>query len=399
MLRLLLVEDEDNLRCAMRDVIDWQAMGVDALALAANGEEALAKLDAFGPHIVLSDINMPGISGLEMAQRMLSRRPDLRLIFFSAYSEIGYLQQALRMGSVDYLLKPLRSEELADAIARAAGSLVHLKRQRAGSQLLRDYGEQLLPPLLRDLLLAEKPQEALAEQLLSLDIQRSMAAAALLFLTGLSKPEEATVLACIERVSQLAPERGMLLPLHEALWAYVEIMPAQPPEGWPQDVARQLTLHLQLSGQLSAQVQPMPPVPTLGALYGLGSQCLLQLGDAQRSGRARDAQRAGRLCREIQAYIAGHYAERDLSASTIARHLHYTSAYICTIFKHEQQMTIHDFINLYRTTQAKALLSGTDDSIAAIAQATGYENDNYFSRVFRKLEGMSPSDFRKGHRP
>ena len=128
MLRLLLVEDEDNLRHSMRDMIDWRAMGVDEIALAQGGSSALTQLQAFVPHIVLSDINMPDMSGLEMAQHMLAQQPDLRIIFFSAYSDATYLQQALRLGSVDYLLKPLNTEELAQAIGRAAESISKIKR-------------------------------------------------------------------------------------------------------------------------------------------------------------------------------------------------------------------------------------------------------------------------------
>lgn len=399
MLRLLLVEDEENLRLSMRDMIDWPSMGISSIMLAESGQEALDLLGACAPHIVLSDINMPGMSGLEMARRMLEIRPDLRFIFFSAYSDVAYLQQALRMGSVDYLLKPLRAEELADAVARAAESLSELMRRHGHVQLLEAFGDRLAPPVLGRLLMGHGPIEAIQEQLLALDMERTMRAAAVFTLTGFTAPDEALLRSCLRRVSRLSSDRGMLLPLNNAIWAYVELLAKLPPEGWQEDIARQLTLHLQLAGQLTARVYPLPLVDRLISLYGAAAQRMAELGTAQEKNQTRDAARARQLCEAIQQHIASHYMDRGLSAGSIAKALHYTNAYICTIFKNQRQMTIHDYINLYRVTKAKGLLATTGMNIADIAQAVGYENDNYFARVFRKLEGMSPSDYRKEHAP
>lgn len=397
MLRLLLVEDEENLRISMRDMIDWQRMEVAEVALAENAARALALLETFRPHIVLSDINMPGMSGLEMARQMLEGHPELRIIFFSAYSDIAYLQQALRMGSVDYLLKPLRSEDLADAIARAAQSISQDKRRHGHVQLLEDFGDRLAPPVLGRLLLGQSPVEQVQAQLLALDLQRDMRCVAVWAMTGFTSPDEALLRSCLRRVSRLASDKGMLLPLSSAIWAYVELLPDAPPEGWQEDIARQLALHLQLAGQLTARVHPLPLSGSLISLHGAVTRHMEAWGEAQQNEKTRDALRARRLCEDIRQYIADHYMDRDLSAGNIAAALHYTSAYICTIFKNQQQMTIHDYMNLYRITKAKGLLATTGKSIVTIAQEVGNENDSYFARVFRKLEGKSPSDYRKEH--
>ncbi|HML45700.1 MAG TPA: response regulator [Clostridia bacterium] len=399
MLRLMLVEDEENLRLSMRDLIDWPALGIGSVTLAADGPEALGLLSVCRPHIVLTDINMPGMSGLEMARAMLAAQPDLHVIFFSAYSDVDFLRQVLRMGSVDYLFKPLRSEELADAIARARNSLAILQRQHSSTRLLEDLGARLAPPVLGRLLMAQAPEEEIREQLLALGIEKGMDVAAVFTLTGFTAPDEALLYSCLRRVSLLSPERGMLLPLSHSIWSYVELLPQAPAPDWQQNIVRQLTLHLHLAGQVAAQVHPLPLADRLMSLYGAATQRMETLRDAQRDGQTRDAFRARQLCDVIQAYITAHYADRDLSASHIAKALHYTSAYICTIFKNQRQMTIHDYINLFRIAKAKELLTTTCRSITAIAQEVGYENDNYFARVFRKLESMSPGDYRKEHMP
>lgn len=394
MLRILLVEDEENLRRAMSGMIDWQSLGAEPPQTAADGQEALNLFDAVRPDIVLSDINMPRISGLDMARQMLALRPDVRIIFFSAYGDIAYLQEALRMGSVDYLLKPIRMEELAAAIERAAGSLEKIERQRAHSLLLESYGGQLAAPLIKNLLLGEIPKPELLNQLESVGLDKAADYACAFFLSGIEAlPQNAP--NQLQPPAYMNAEKGLLIRLSPSLYAYVYLSQTPLDNVFTQDAIRQWTLKWQLAGCLSIKITASAIQRKLIGLYGVGAAQITLLLDAQKSDQARDTQRAEHLCKAIQTYICEHYQQRELSAGTIAKAMHYTSAYICTLFKQYSQVTIHEFINLYRIAKAKQLLSRGDLSITAIAEMTGYENDNYFSRVFRKLEGVSPSDYRK----
>lgn len=99
MLRLLLVEDEKNLRVHMLGGVPWERLGICAVQGAAGSDEAYAAFETFQPDILLTDIRIPGENGIEMARRMLSKKLDLRVIFMSAYSDADYLRSALQMRS------------------------------------------------------------------------------------------------------------------------------------------------------------------------------------------------------------------------------------------------------------------------------------------------------------
>jgi two-component system response regulator YesN len=89
---------------------------------ASNGEEALEIAESTRPDLVISDIKMPKMNGIELAEKLLEKYPEVKIIFLTAYSEFEYARQAVRLGVSDYLLKPFQDGELEGAIQR----LLHL---------------------------------------------------------------------------------------------------------------------------------------------------------------------------------------------------------------------------------------------------------------------------------
>ncbi|MBC8061777.1 MAG: helix-turn-helix transcriptional regulator, partial [Clostridiaceae bacterium] len=101
------------------------------------------------------------------------------------------------------------------------------------------------------------------------------------------------------------------------------------------------------------------------------------------------------IVNSIKAIISENYKEEEFSVNAIADKLYYTSAYVCMVFKKITGITINDYINHYRLSKAKKLLLNMELKLYDIARLVGYSNDNYFSKVFKKYEGMTPSEFRR----
>ena len=114
--QILVVDDERFFREAIRDVLDGAGL---SCVLAENGAEALeaAADEAIG--VVILDIQMPDMSGLEVFRRLREQRPELRVIILSAHTDQDHVLEALRLGAFDYLAKPIHEEELALAVRRA----------------------------------------------------------------------------------------------------------------------------------------------------------------------------------------------------------------------------------------------------------------------------------------
>lgn len=124
MLRVLIVEDEEIIRRGLLSTIDWAGMGCEIVGDAADGRAGLELLRTERPDVVLTDIRMPRMDGIEMAEQARAEGILPQLVFLTSYAEFGYAQQALRLQAADYLLKPVDEAELAALMRRlaAAGS-------------------------------------------------------------------------------------------------------------------------------------------------------------------------------------------------------------------------------------------------------------------------------------
>ena len=117
MLKVLLVEDEDLIRRGLRFQMDWTAAGCVVADEARSGEEGLAKIEALHPDVVITDVRMQDMDGLEMLKRGLELC-QFDAIVVSGYSEFDYAQQAIRLGVAEYLLKPVDFNDLQRCIQK-----------------------------------------------------------------------------------------------------------------------------------------------------------------------------------------------------------------------------------------------------------------------------------------
>ena len=154
-LNVLLVDDEIMIREGFRRLFDWEAHGCQVVGEAADGMEALSKIDALRPDIVIMDINIPIMNGLKVIQTARMTHPNMAFVIVSGYDDFAYCQQALRMQITDYLLKPVDYEEFGACIDNLK---IGLYRQRTNAQP-EQQEERTITALTRYL------QEHLAEEI------------------------------------------------------------------------------------------------------------------------------------------------------------------------------------------------------------------------------------------
>lgn len=115
-LRVLLVDDEIIIREGFKRLFDWEGHDCVVIGEAADGMEALTKIDALLPDIVIMDINIPIINGLKVIQKSRSKYPDMAFIIVSGYDDFSYCREALRLQITDYILKPVNYDEFGSCI-------------------------------------------------------------------------------------------------------------------------------------------------------------------------------------------------------------------------------------------------------------------------------------------
>ena len=117
MLKVLVVEDEEMIRKGIVLAVDWAALDCVVVGEAANGAEALEAVDRLNPSLIITDLKMPQMDGREMLRRLRERGNNVYVIILTAYDSFTYAQSALRLGAVDFLLKPFHDGDLEQAVA------------------------------------------------------------------------------------------------------------------------------------------------------------------------------------------------------------------------------------------------------------------------------------------
>ena len=122
-LRVLLVDDEIMIREWFKKLFDWEAHECVVVGEAADGMEAITKIDEEQPDIVIMDINIPIINGLKVIQLSRVKYPSMAFVIVSGYDDFSYCREALRLQITDYILKPVNYEEFGSCIDRLKISL------------------------------------------------------------------------------------------------------------------------------------------------------------------------------------------------------------------------------------------------------------------------------------
>ena len=118
MYKVLIVDDEKYICTLVANLVDWQSMNLEVSGMAHSAEEALRIAKETPPDIVISDVSMPDITGLELLKQLKDIHSRISAVFISGYSDFTFVQQALKLDAVDYLLKPIKKADLCNALKK-----------------------------------------------------------------------------------------------------------------------------------------------------------------------------------------------------------------------------------------------------------------------------------------
>lgn len=118
MIKLMVVDDEHWIREGLKRTIDWSSHGIQFIGDAEDGCKALELIEAHAPEIIISDIKMPTMDGMDLMEEIKKRGIDTKVIFISGFSDFAYAQKAVKLGAFDYILKPVEEPILLEIIER-----------------------------------------------------------------------------------------------------------------------------------------------------------------------------------------------------------------------------------------------------------------------------------------
>ena len=152
MYSLLVVDDEKDVAKSIAYDINWEELDITEVQCVYNGLEALEYMNKRRVDVVLTDIRMPGMDGIRLAEKIADRWKYVKMIFMTGYEEFEYARQALRYGVTEYLLKPAANEELFDAVKKGLDKLRAELKQAAEKESVQAQWERARPLLKEKLL-------------------------------------------------------------------------------------------------------------------------------------------------------------------------------------------------------------------------------------------------------
>lgn len=532
---IILVDDEEEVRKSIIKQIDWESAGFQVVGDAENGEDALEKIEVLEPDVVLTDIRMPYMDGLTLAEKIRQRYPSTKVVIFSGYDDFEYAQKAIKLNVTEYILKPVNIEELTSILKRIKSNLdEEIEEKRNVSRLRENYRKSL--PIIREQFFNDMVHRRLADDLIELKLReydipitgarkwiiaaidveksddrskktlslheeeelipisvmqivreklksycrfslfQSTAEAGMVVIAALD--DDNTTTGLIDVLGDICKETKRILEvpvtigighsvtgLSKIAGSYQSAVEAL---GYKAVVGSGITIYIndmepvgsgklefdnsdesdfisavkfgpdekieavmvRISGKLeSARVHyRQQQVYVFGVLntviqmiqqYDLNLEEILggeleylsvidklqkreEFGEwllktARKMNQAINQERdmtTRQVIQQARQYIMDNYQNPDLSVEMICRHLHMSPAYFSTMFKKETGQAYIAYLTEIRLNKAVELLNKTDDKTYVIASKVGYQEQNYFSYVFKKKFGVSPTKFR-----
>ena len=144
---VLLVDDEEDVIQAIKKKISWEELGFSVIGYACNGVKAFELVEEYQPDVVMTDIKMPYMDGLELSNRIRAEFPATKLLFFTGFDEFEYAREAVHLEAEEYILKPVNSAELSNIFARLKTKLDQEISEKQNVEILQKYCMESLPIL------------------------------------------------------------------------------------------------------------------------------------------------------------------------------------------------------------------------------------------------------------
>ncbi len=407
MARLLLVDDEDFELRGLVSMIQSLPLPIEVCGTARNGREGLQKALELRPGVVLTDLRMPQMSGIEMLHELHGERPEAHCVLISGFEDFEAAREGLELGMLAYLLKPVGREELFRTLARCCeiateGTLVSPQPPAAPEEehlirrLLRAPAERV-DALLKESPVGERFLSRMIYMVISLQIQP----------TGLNDMFDHRA-----PLMRFAKANGLYAPvvLDGSRAVLVMSAPALLSEAaFIDDAARKADLLLSELTERGADgaIGLSEIGREAGQLSALYQQSLLALDRQNRAGLSRVVfydQRGSQFSEHqvvsrIQAILEAEY-KSPLSLDAIAERLFLSPSHMRRLFKNKTGATVMDYLENLRLEKSLNLLAQPQLKIHEIGMLVGYENPSYFNAVFKRRYGVTPGDYRKaGTRP
>lgn len=501
--KVILVDDEAEVIDMIEKKIHWNDLGFEVAGSATNGVKALELVEKLQPDVVLTDIKMPYMDGLELSRRLNREYPNIYIMLCTGFDEFEYAKEAVHLEIKEYMLKPVNATELSESLTNLKHTLDREREEKLNVKKLNDYFQEVLPKLQSNFFISliegrvEKHDyerflqayqvdmkgplfgcvifhtsenhvpEGMNPLLLSMSVEREIKQRLMnqwncrefiymgntLLILELDAEDKITQItdACdsLYEIS-LSYERAREAVSYRVLYGTKrainigEIVPKEQIKPVQSEESRMQTLFRAIRIGDSAEIERAAHgemeklhkntetmsqynLATMEIVSGFFKFCtdnsldfnkisgnmqniyekvsqmdessltawIVQMSEtiSEKLKCARNSS-ARRLIVEAQNIVQERYMEADISLDEVCAVLGVSNSYFSSVFKKEAGKSFISYLTDYRMDIAAEMILNTDEKSYTIAEKVGYLDANYFSYVFKKKFGVSPSKYR-----
>ncbi len=414
MIRLLIIDDEPLVITGIKSMLNWNELGIEICGTATNGSHALGIIEKYQPELVISDIKMPIMNGLELAKTCNERYGKLPLfILLTSYEEFELVREAMRYDVIDYLIKlELGKDMLLSSIKKALSILDEIQLSlppgnKAPSETVQSFQENFFLSLLNNTFENEEQIETHRKEL-NLDLN------SLYYITCYCKVIESDnftmtkekKISLFESTLQMVREiSSRYVPCHVISLDtkhFCILFSIENIQNYSKIISETIL-------KTASMVNNYFNV-TFYTSVGHPSDNLLTINNSYQEARKistflsqektliffedfiADSSSKSAFIIHVKQYIKDHI-EEHLTLNHVAEFFEISPNYLSSLFKKYNDLGFSEYISQMKINKAKSLMEDYNLKIYEIADRLGFDSAFYFSKVFKKVEGCSPSEY------
>ncbi len=397
MYKLIIVDDEPRVREQLGKFIEWETLDIELVRTFSNGKEAFSFMQKNKVDIVISDIKMPVMSGLELAAACHKLNPQIQFVIISAYRDFEFAKTAMQQHVTDYVLKPVKYNELYSTLQNIVKTLrintLESKIERSAFLSPARHAD-IRNLFLRLITQNIESAQTLEEELLAVQLPVSLAKQPCIFyqmylneydtfMERSWKHEKHMLYTAIDNLIPFELDSVYIIAVRY-LYDNIDLLAIS--YGAVLDfsetadiIMHRISASIHSNLGLNNQVKRIRFLPTLDKLLHSECQDTLTNDDPTVS--------------KIMDYVSEHISE-PLTLSEIAKVMHFNAAYLGTLFKKKTGMSFTNYINQTKMERSIEYLHNPKIPISEISELLGYKSEAYYYELFKKYYNMTPSQYR-----
>lgn len=337
MINVLIADDDFHARNGLQSLLESSVQNANVVATCRNGAEVLNQVQAHQVDLIISDIKMPEMNGVEMSRQIHLQYPYIKIMLVSAYAEFEYAQKAMEYGVSSYILKPMTHTKVQQIIAFINQVDAEKESNNSFKNLVHDASFRAL----------------------------------------VKKAFKGQNIEDIKKILEVSNEKRVL-PWDFYLYI-ISIF-----KEFLSETNAETCLDAEVLSRLELQHDPAVLKEFILSTYEIYK---LYINGADNNDEG--------LISWVRQYVNRNFSSVSISTGEIAGLANISEAHLCRVFKRHEGITLTEYIVQRRMNEAKELLLNDALLMKEVAQRSGYENEKYFYTVFKRYVGVSPSRYKQ----